>query len=153
VFDEVNLTEQVPLVVAAHLVALGEVGGAVPAGEAVGVEQGITDLPGLVRLREHQLAGGAAGPEHSVETLLAVELAELGEAGGGEGGPAGRTLETVLVEGTVSHPQYKLVLYRSVTLSTDLHIRHPLDTLAGWWLVVALSQSGEERRNTGWHCD
>ena len=126
VLDVVYLAEEVALVVAADLVALGEVGGAVSAGEAVDVEQGLTDLPHLVRLGEDQLAGRAPWSEHSVEILLAVELTELGEAGGGEGGPAGRTLETVLMERTVTHSQYKLVLYRSVTLTTDFHIRHPL---------------------------
>ena len=96
-FDVINLTEQVPLVVAADLVALREVCRAVPAGEAVGVEQLVSDLPGLVSLREDHLTGGAPRAEHPVEVLLAVELAELGEAGLGEGGPAGGALETVLV--------------------------------------------------------
>ena len=96
-FDVINLTEQVPLVVAADLVALREVCRAVPAGEAVGVEQLVPDLPGLVSLREDHLTGGAPRAEHPVEVLLAVELAELGEAGLGEGGPAGGALETVLV--------------------------------------------------------
>ena len=107
--DVVNLTEDVALVVAAHLVPLGEVGGAVSAGEAVRVEQLVSDLPGLVGLCEDHLTGGTPGPEQPVEVLLAVELTELGEAGVGERSPAGRALETVLVEGAVPHSQHELV--------------------------------------------
>ena len=137
VLDEVDLTEQVALVVAANLVALGDVRPAVPAGEAVGVEQRITDLPRLISLREDQLACGAARPEHSVEILLAVELAELGEARGGERGSAGRALQTVLVERAVAYPEHKLVLNLPVTLTTDFHIRHPLVSRALSALVTA----------------
>ena len=78
--DVVYLAEEVAPMVAAHLVALGEVGRAVAAGEAVGVEQGVPDLAGPVRLREDQLAGGTARPKHAVEVGAAVELAKLGEA-------------------------------------------------------------------------
>ena len=126
VLDVVDLAEDVALVVAAHLVALGEVGGAVVTSEALGVELRLPDLPHLLSLGEALLADGAAGSEHSVEVLLAIELAKLGEAGVSERSSAGCALETVLVQTAVPHPQHVLVLDRSVTLAADLHVRHSL---------------------------
>ena len=61
------------------------------------VELGPADGPHAVVLGEHGVAGGAPRPEHPVEVGLAVELAELGEAGVCEGGATGGTLEAVLV--------------------------------------------------------
>ena len=95
----------------AHLVPLGQVGGAVSAGEALGVEQLVPDLPGLVSLSEHLLTHGAPGRgKQAIEVLLAVKLAKLGEAGVGEGGATRGALEAVLVEAAVTHTEHKLVL-------------------------------------------
>ena len=75
--DVVNLTEDVALVVAAHLVPLGEVGGAVSAGEALGVELRLADLAHLVSLGEHLLTHGTPRSKHSVEILFAVKLSKF----------------------------------------------------------------------------
>ena len=80
VLNVVDLAEEIALVVAAHLVALGEVGGAVPAGEALGVEQRVPDLARLVGLGEDQLAGRAPWSEHPVKVLATVKLSKLREA-------------------------------------------------------------------------
>ena len=92
VLDVVNLAEEVASVVAAHLVSLGEVGRAVPAGEAVSVEQLVADLPRLVRLGKHELAGGATGSEHAVKVLTAVKLAKFRETRFSQGRPTAGAL-------------------------------------------------------------
>ncbi len=78
-FDIVNFTEDIPTVVAPDFITLSEVGRAVSAGEAMGVEQRFSDLTRLVGLGEHEMAGRTPWPKHAIEVLSAVELSELGE--------------------------------------------------------------------------
>ena len=122
--DVVNLTEEITLVVAAHLVALRQVGRAVPAREAVRVKERVADLARLVRLGEDELAGRAPRTKQPVKVLPTIELTELGEARVGEGEAAAGALEALLVQGAVPHAQHVLVLDVSVTLGADLHVRH-----------------------------
>jgi hypothetical protein len=93
----VDLTEEIPPMVAADLVPLREIRRAVPTRETVGVKQSVADLARPVGLREDELAGRAARSKHAVEVGAAVELAELGEAGVGEGQAAASATQAVLV--------------------------------------------------------
>ena len=124
VLDVVNLAEEVTPVVASNLVPLRQVGRAVPAGEAVRVEQALSNLPRFVRLGKHQLASRASRAKHPVEVLPTVELPKLAEAAVGEGGAAGGTFETLLMETAFSDTKHELIGDMGVALGAHLHIRH-----------------------------